>query len=125
MDNRNTNYLASVDYVMGKNVPGSFDGLKLVPPGGSDWRLFPSNNPLLKKPLVVTFNGGIPLKYETVPMKMPKDSMFMFDKNISSPYCCPSTYTSDQGCICTTPQQRDLIGLYRGNNKHYNTNPDV
>lgn len=35
----------------------------------------------------------------------PRD-MFMFAHNQSHPDCCPSTYSTSTGCVCTTPQQR-------------------
>lgn len=47
-----------------------------------------------------TYQGfGIPLKYEqkyTVPVKSPSDLM---DYQVSLK-CCPSMYSTDQGCVC-------------------------
>ena len=37
------------------------------------------------------------------------NSMFMFGHNIASPACCPSSYTTSGGCICTTSNQRKFI----------------
>ena len=45
--------------------------------------------------------------------------MFVFQKNKSKPECCPSTFSTDTGCVCTTEEQRNLIGMQRGNNKNY------
>jgi len=42
-------------------------------------------------------------------------SLFAFAFNKSSPHCCPSTYSTDRGCVCTTEQQRDFIGKRGGN----------
>tara|TARA_B100001057_G_scaffold448209_1_gene488367 strand:+ start:517 stop:1194 length:678 start_codon:yes stop_codon:yes gene_type:complete len=36
-------------------------------------------------------------------------NMFMFYRNKSSPACCPSTYSTSTGCVCTTQDQRDYI----------------
>ena len=36
-------------------------------------------------------------------------NMFMLYRNKSSPECCPSTYTTSTGCVCTTQDQRDYI----------------
>ena len=36
-------------------------------------------------------------------------NMFMFYRNKSSPNCCPSTYSTSTGCVCTTQDQRDYI----------------
>jgi hypothetical protein len=44
------------------------------------------------------------------------EPMAIFANNVCSPDCCPSTYTCDRGCVCTTEQQRKLING-RGNNR--------
>lgn len=36
-------------------------------------------------------------------------SMFMFSHNVCSPGCCPSTYSCDHGCVCTTKNQREYL----------------
>ena len=36
-------------------------------------------------------------------------NMFMFYRNKSSPDCCPSTFSTSTGCVCTTQDQRDYI----------------
>ena len=48
----------------------------------------------------------------------PKDpkSYFMFTHNQVHPDCCPSTYSTDRGCVCTTKDQREFINS-RGNNR--------
>lgn len=40
--------------------------------------------------------------------------MFMFANNRSSPNCCPSTYSTSTGCVCTTKGQRDFIASRGG-----------
>ena len=45
-----------------------------------------------------------------------KNSMFMFAYNKSSPDCCPSTYTTSTGCVCTNSDQRKYLNN-RGNNR--------
>jgi hypothetical protein len=42
--------------------------------------------------------------------------LFMFSHNKSSLACCPSTFSDDRGCVCTTPEQQKLI-WGRGGNK--------
>ena len=44
-------------------------------------------------------------------------SLFAFAFNKSSPECCPSTYSTDTGCVCTTSQQRKFINQRGGNRK--------
>ena len=40
--------------------------------------------------------------------KAPK-SLFPFTHNKSSPNCCPSTFSTSTGCVCTTDAQRQFI----------------
>ena len=35
--------------------------------------------------------------------------LFMFANNVTSLNCCPSTYSSSTGCVCTTKKQKDFI----------------
>ena len=35
--------------------------------------------------------------------------LFMLANNRSSPECCPSTFSTSTGCVCTTKNQRDYI----------------
>ena len=35
--------------------------------------------------------------------------LFMFANNRTSPNCCPSTFSTSTGCVCTTKNQRDYI----------------
>lgn len=44
-------------------------------------------------------------------------SLFMFEKNVCSPSCCPSTYSCSGGCVCTQKRQRELLKR-RGMNKN-------
>jgi len=43
------------------------------------------------------------------------DSLFIFKNNQVKPECCASSYSSDTGCVCTTPQQRNFINMRGGN----------
>jgi hypothetical protein len=36
-------------------------------------------------------------------------NMFMLYRNKSSPECCPSTFSTSTGCVCTTQDQRDYV----------------
>jgi len=42
--------------------------------------------------------------------------LFMFANNPTSLNCCPSTYSTSTGCVCTTEKQRDYINR-RGHNR--------
>lgn len=46
----------------------------------------------------------------------PPDGMFIFANNKSSPECCKAaTYSSSDGCVCTTPSQVKFINERGGN----------
>ena len=117
---------APIDYKM-----GSYDNIKLKPDGCSDWRHSPACNKLYTETEIYTPHGTpLPLSPKfskngvtngpTVDgtLNTPND-MFIFAYNKSSLDCCPSTYSTDRGCVCTTKQQRRFINS-RGNNRNYN-----
>jgi len=112
---------APVSFNMGNGVMGSYDNLVLYNKE-CGWRKQPCNVPQLNNPVI--YQGHqLPLKNDAVTMHLPKKSMFMFHKNRSHLACCPSTYSTSSGCICTDEQQRNLVGVKRGNNKHFPTGP--
>jgi hypothetical protein len=78
---------------------GPFDGVALTCPDGvSKWKCNTPNEPL---------NGPA---FEPGP-----DSLFMFKNNQCKPECCPSSYACDGGCVCTSPDQRQVIASRGGN----------
>ena len=78
---------------------GTYDGVVNVPKNGvSQWRDTLPNEPL-EGPAPDVANGD----------------MFLFANNQQKPECCPSTFSSDLGCVCTTPQQRALLQARGGN----------
>ena len=112
---------APVSFNMGSGVMGSYDNLVLYNKK-CGWRKPPCNVPLYKEPVI--YQGHqIPLANHVTRMPLPKDSMFVFQKNRAHPSCCPSTFSTSTGCICSTQQQRRLIGAYNGNNKNYPSSP--
>jgi len=78
---------------------GPFDQVRVTPTtGGSSWRGIDPNEPLLGP----EFQPG-------------PDSLFLFKNNQVKPECCSSSYSSDTGCVCSTPQQRNYINMRGGN----------
>ena len=78
---------------------GPFDDVRVVPTNGvSTWRDTDPNEPLLGQ------------KFKPGP-----DSLFIFKNNQAKPECCSATYSSDMGCVCTTPEQRKYINTRGGN----------
>ena len=83
---------------------GTFDGVALTCPDGvSKWKCNTPNEPL---------NGPA---FEPGP-----DSLFMFKNNQCKPECCPYAYSCDVGCVCTSPDQRQVIVTLGG----YRTTPE-
>jgi hypothetical protein len=51
------------------------------------------------------------------------NEIFAFEHSTFKPECCPSTMSCDGGgCVCTTPEDRDLINT-RGGNRRDRRNP--
>jgi hypothetical protein len=106
----------------------SWDGISYNQTGEPErqhkWRHIPSNLPLVKDTYITSPVGDdvlltddlVSAYYPTVDGN--KDSqhrMFIFAQNQVRPECCPSTYSSDRGCVCTTESQRNLIAGRGGN----------
>jgi hypothetical protein len=88
---------------------GAFDGIRLQTGNNvSSWRYTAPNEKL---------QGNFP-KFEVGP-----DSLFMFRDNQAKPECCGASFSSDMGCLCTTPEQRAYINN-RGSNRAPGGNPD-
>ena len=78
---------------------GSFDDVRVSTENTvSTWRYTDPDEPLLGP----EFKPG-------------PDSLFIFRDNQAKPGCCSASYSSDMGCICTTPQQRNFINMRGGN----------
>ena len=139
-ENKNINESFSNNYSPAfNNRIGPYSDIRLKPEGGSCWRKPPSNRPLIKPSRMLIPQGhGLPNKdvkskrlgnNVDAPsvdgtQKSPK-SLFMYAFNECRPECCPSTYSCDKGCVCTTEQQRKFInnrGIYNSVNKDY---PDI
>ena len=113
------NMPADIDYRMGNGIYGSYDGRRLTHAISPSLKKVLSNMSSNNAKYFVPQGTQLPLKEESVYTQLPTDSMFLFSKNIASPLCCPATYSTSNGCVCTTQEQRDLVSLYRGNNKSY------
>jgi hypothetical protein len=49
------------------------------------------------------------------PVQLGPDNLFIFKNNQCKPECCGSSLACDGGCVCTTPEQRNLINSRGGN----------
>lgn len=119
-------FTAPVTYNM-KTGKDQWGGKKLKVSDQNYWKHDPQNTPLTDpKKIYTNFAASCPLANEYKPASVsgvgvpvdgkdgPKD-MFLFAANKASPECCPSTYSTSTGCICTTESQRNFINS-RGNN---------
>ena len=43
------------------------------------------------------------------------DSLFIFKNNQCKPECCGASFSCGGGCVCTTPEQREMIAGRGGN----------
>ena len=84
-----------------------------------NWKKEPCDNKLNDTMGFTQFGSSVPLKstetelssdhktYPSVDGVGDKNSMFMFAYNKASPECCPSSYSTSTGCVCSTDNQID------------------
>ena len=114
----------NIKEIVGESLMGPYDGKCLAGNTTSKekykWMKEPANVPLLDKTGFVMQGAQGPLKdrisddkYLTGPhldgTADTSESMFMFAKNQCKPECCPSSFSCDGGCVCTTDNQREFI----------------
>ena len=49
------------------------------------------------------------------PVPLPEEELVFFDQNKFSPDCCPSNYSSADGCVCASPEQMKYLNERGGN----------
>ena len=114
-DDDKLRFVVSADYQM-----GPYDGLVLTT-GNEKSKYLKLNDVSLatKKDMCVYQGAELPLECNKTmysgmgPSVTGVDggdqNMFMLYRNKSSPNCCPSTFSTSTGCVCTTQDQRDYI----------------
>ena len=122
-------------FLVNNNI-SSYDGLCINTGNEDYWKKSPDDLPLIDDKNLYTLQGhNSPLKpviadYSSLygPSIDGEDDspnkLFIFSNNLSSPACCPSTFTTSTGCICTSKKQRDFI-TSRGKNVPRNYNDDI
>jgi len=100
---------------------GPYDGLCLKTGNNEYWMKSPDETSLVPNNKLYTYlssQGPIKMKLsDQSALKGPPidgvkgsdEKMFMLANNISSPLCCPSTFSTSTGCLCTTKNQRDFV----------------
>ena len=107
---------------------GPFDGLCLKTGNKEYWMKSPDNTSLIpdsslfaylssQGPLKPVFTDNTHLHGPPIDGKKGSpEKMFMFANNQASPACCPSTFSTSTGCVCTTDKQRDFVAARGYNN---------
>jgi hypothetical protein len=121
---------ADVPSLAVKSVPSNmsmYDGLCLQTGNQEHWMKNPDNTALIPNanlfaylssqgPLKPVFTDNSSLHGPPVDgVQGSEKKMFMLANNRASPNCCPSTFSTSTGCICTTKNQRDFVAS-RGHN---------
>lgn len=100
---------------------GPYDGMCLQTGNKDKWMKSPDDSSLISNDQLFSYLGSQgPLKMRlsdqaalTGPpidgVEGSPNKYFMFANNITSPACCPSTFSTSTGCVCTTQNQRDFI----------------
>jgi hypothetical protein len=58
--------------------------------------------------------------YPGGPVPLPEGEMLIFANNVASPECCKqASFSSSNGCVCTTQAQRNYINERGGNRTAY------
>ena len=111
------------------NNVSAYDGLCLKTGNKQFWSHSPNNVPLINDNSLYTILGHTtsekPVMSDPSSLSGPSldgtedtpNKMFMFANNVSSPNCCPSTFSTSTGCVCTTDNQRDFVAARGFNNK--------
>ena len=111
------------------SVMGPYDGLCLQTGNEESWMKTPDNVQLVPNdalyaylgsqgPLKPVFSDNTALTGPPIEGDASSDpkKMFILANNRTSPNCCPGTFSTSTGCVCTTEKQRDYIAS-RGHNK--------
>ena len=105
---------------------GPFDGLCLQTGNKEYWMKSPDNTALIPNdalfsylssqgPTKPVFTDNSALYGPSVDGHPESDKkLFMLANNRTSPNCCPSTFSTSTGCVCTTKNQRDFVASRGG-----------
>jgi len=100
---------------------GPYDGICLKTGNQEYWMKSPDESALVPNDGLYTYlssQGPIKMKLSDQAalrgppvdgVKGSPEKMFMWANNVTSPQCCPSTFSTSTGCLCTTKNQRDFI----------------
>lgn len=108
------------------DMMGPYDGLCLQTGNKQPWMKTPDETALVPNDALFTylssqgptkpvFTDNSSLHGPSVDGHPDSDKkMFMLANNRTSPNCCPSTFSTSTGCVCTTKNQRDFVASRGG-----------
>ncbi len=108
------------------DIMGPYDGLCLQTGNKQPWMKTPDETALVPNDALFTylssqgptkpvFTDNSALTGPSVDGHPDSDKkMFMLANNRTSPNCCPSTFSTSTGCVCTTKNQRDFVASRGG-----------
>ena len=100
---------------------GPYDGIMLKTGNEECWMKSPDETALVPNDGLYSYlssQGPIKMKLSDQAalngppvdgVKGSPEKMFMLANNVTSPQCCPSTFSTSTGCLCTTKNQRDFV----------------
>ena len=100
---------------------GPYDGLCMKTGNQEYWMKSPDETALVPNDGLYTYlssQGPIKMKLSDQAalrgppvdgVKGSAEKMFMWANNVTSPQCCPSTFSTSTGCVCSTKNQRDFV----------------
>ena len=121
--------------LVSKMSMGPYDGICLKTGNKEYWMKSPDNTSLVPNDTLYSYLGSQgPVKMRLSDqsaligppidgVKGSAEKMFMFANNKTSLACCPSTFSTSTGCVCTTENQRDFVAsrgvlpAYEGSNE--------
>ena len=127
-------YVYNMNLEQFTNYNGSYSGYVNKTDCKHSWKSEPCDTELNDTMGFTQFGSSVPLNatdnslsdqhsnYPSVDGISDKNSMFMFSYNKASPDCCPSSYSTSTGCVCTNTEQRDYVKKRGGNNTSYSNN---
>lgn len=110
------------------DMMGPYDGLCLQTGNNQYWMKSPDETALVPNDALFTYLSSQgptkPVFTDNSSLNGPpvdghpdsEKKLFMLANNRTSPNCCPSTFSTSTGCVCTTKNQRDFIASRGGAN---------
>lgn len=96
---------SAIDYKMGDGVKRSWENKDTISDHKNPNALNDASN--IYSDLEKNEGGG--------PIPLPEDELLFFDSTKFSPECCPSTYSTSEGCVCASPEQMKYLNERGGN----------